>query len=150
MGPVGALAGAFLLSCVLFGVVLGIPRSRSEPDLAALNERAKALLDVGVSESNRDAVLELLLRKEYGFVPMVSREVHVAGSTWARLGLVSLALLALSIAPKFAVAIGPGKRAFHRWTKWCQLVTYTVPLLVLSTWIWPLTAEALGRLLVGR
>lgn len=45
--------------------------------------------------------------------------------------------LILTFLPKIVIGIGKGERSIIRWRRWLHFISYTIPIVVLSSFVWP-------------
>jgi hypothetical protein len=49
--------------------------------------------------------------------------------------------LGLSIIPKVVIGIGKGEHSIILWRRWLHFISYTIPIVVLSSFVWPLVVN---------
>jgi hypothetical protein len=130
----------FLMFWIVFGLMYGLfPRTESAKSV--YKERARQLLEKGISQQNlNDAIAALLaIESEY---PAPNVPVRSGPDYW-RIFLGGASLLALlSVCPRICIGMWAGKRSLLWWRIWINLIWVTIP----GSLLWPRLVSMIFRL----
>lgn len=127
---------------VLWIILLSISlfKTPTEKYNEELNEKAKALIENGINESNKLEALEIVLKHQTNYIQ------DFKGNTWSvrpnimKALIVSIALfIILNICPKTTIGVGKHKKKLRFYLSWNKLVMVTIPLSIflpiISDWV---------------
>ncbi len=105
-------------------------------------QRAKDLLNTGITQQNTSEAIELLLIIQTDYDPMAP-PVNIKIPSWLKIlfwsGLVLNTLL--SFRSKTLLGIGKGRKKLSNWKIWYKFIGITIPGLIITSFIWPLFVE---------
>jgi hypothetical protein len=122
----------FFLVAFLIGVLY--PR----PATTEAKERAKQLLNNGITNTNIPEAVELILIMETEYDPRSSTsrlEFPVWYKTLFYIGLAGC--IAISCKPKTILGIGQGSEKISRWRLWYRFLGVVLPGLIFASFVWP-------------
>ena len=112
---------------------------REAGNSAAKEEARKLLASGGLTASNEQRAIGLLLAIESGYSPSSVRTPPLGLKYWSYVSLGGLILLAMTIYPDLCIGLWKGKRRLHNWRIWMRTLTIGIPSLigvrVLLPWI---------------
>jgi hypothetical protein len=104
---------------------------------------AKRLLDQGINSGNEQKAIELILTIVSGAGPK-NPVLRPGIRGWGYWAAITLVLGVLSFCPKAVIGVWRGKQRLKLWRIWITTVWVTIPLLVVTTVIWPRLLAILG------
>lgn len=123
------LYGALILMLIL--LAFSSRNSSLSAYQRSLSSQVEAVLENGINENNYMKALELLLAKEYDYVPSTfQNEIDPFGYIIS----IFITILVCTIgyfSPKSNIAIGAGRNKVKFWKSYVKIITYTIPTLIL-------------------
>jgi hypothetical protein len=138
----GVLAGMLIL-CLFVGLLFTPFLNWTLAARRANQVEARKLLAQGITPSNQQRALELLLAIESNYD--YGRHVSILGIRyWSYFAIGALGLTTTVICPQICIGLWKGKKRLKWWRRWITTITVTIPLLLLSSLILPWFLHWLG------
>ena len=116
---------------------------------ASAKQRARDMLNSGITQQNSTEAIELLLIMQTEYDP-VAQPVNRELPSWLKIifwsGLILNVLLSFK-AKTPLLGIGKGRTIISSWQIWYRLVGITIPGLIFASFIWPIFVEWIYKLI---
>lgn len=97
----------------------------------SLSTQVEAVLETGINENNYMEALELLLAKEYNYVPSTfHNEINLFGYIIAIFIIIFICTIGY-FSPKPNIALGAGRKKVKFWKSYIKIITVSIPTLIL-------------------
>jgi Uma2 family endonuclease len=102
------------------------------------------ILEKGVNQGNQARATEILLAVVSDYKDPRQPSAKPGVRQWGYFIFGAIALVALRISPDIVIGVWKGRKTIIYWRKWIQFLWVTLPVLILTSVVWPKLITFLG------